>query len=181
MLKSPIYRTGSKEKNMIKLQKIIPTEINNFYDVFGGSGIVGMNSFAKNVYYNELDPVTFKMIEYLKNTDNDLILKTYYDYKNKNFNGNARNFYKFVKNDYNTNFEINKLWYLSFMCFSNKIVLTRDNKMSNTYGKCSSEEKLNNIDNFKDIHISNLDAIEFITARCNTTKCDLWFFDPPYL
>jgi DNA adenine methylase Dam len=179
MKKSPIYRTGNKEKNLSIIKKLLPKNINCFYDVFGGSGIVGMNSGAKKIMYNEKDLQTFKIIEYIKNTDNDVILKNFETYKNKNYQ-NDRQFFEYCKKDYNENRSIEKLWYVTFMSFCNSISFNSNGDINVSFGERFSKEKLYNINNFSNIYIYNLCFKSFI-QNIELNIDNFIFFDPPYL
>jgi site-specific DNA-adenine methylase len=78
--KSPIYRVGSKAKHITKLIRLMPNNIATFHDVFGGSGVVAINTNAMHKRLNEYDAVTYGIIDYLKNTDNNLIENHFNDF-----------------------------------------------------------------------------------------------------
>lgn len=45
-LRSPLFYVGDKYKLMPQLNKLFPTQIENFYDVFCGGGSVSINAKA---------------------------------------------------------------------------------------------------------------------------------------
>lgn len=54
---SPIYYMGNKRRLIgAGLVSRFPKNINTFYDVFGGSGVVSMNTQAKRYVLNDIDP-----------------------------------------------------------------------------------------------------------------------------
>lgn len=55
MIKSPINYMGSKRRLLKQILPLFPDNINTFYDLFAGGGIVSLNTQAKQVYYNDLD------------------------------------------------------------------------------------------------------------------------------
>lgn len=177
--KSPIYRTGNKHKLLHKLVPLFPQDINNFYDVFGGSGVVAINATAKNKRYNELDQKTFEMIKYIKSNGIKAV-EEYNKFKEAFYNGNDKEFFELTKKSYNKNKIIAELWYLSFMSFSNDLRYNEKGHMNSPFGKRMSEEKLYHVNNFDNIEISNLDFKDFINVD-NLTEKDFVFIDPPYL
>ena len=54
-IKSPIFYMGNKYKLLEQLIPLFPTNINTFYDIFGGSGVVSGNINAKYIKYNEIN------------------------------------------------------------------------------------------------------------------------------
>ena len=78
-LKSPLYRVGNKEKQIKQLIKLFPNpkNYNNFYDLFGGSGVVGMNvdKPQDQKHYNELDKAFFNQVALIKRNKPAALLK----------------------------------------------------------------------------------------------------------
>ena len=70
---SPIFYMGAKTKLLKQLLPIFPKNINNFYDLFGGSGVVSINVSAKNRYYNEINHNVLNLFKMFKeNTPEEL-------------------------------------------------------------------------------------------------------------
>ncbi len=65
--KSPFTYHGNKYSLLEEILPLLPKEINNFYDCFGGSGVVALNALirANKVYYNELDFQIYNLFKYL--------------------------------------------------------------------------------------------------------------------
>ena len=53
MIKSPINYMGSKRRLLKQILPLFPDNIDTFYDLFAGGGIVSLNTQAKQVYYND--------------------------------------------------------------------------------------------------------------------------------
>lgn len=178
LLKSPIYRTGSKSKVLKKIIPLFPSGIECFYDLFGGSGVVVMNVDSCSKVYNEIDSNTFGIVEYLKfNNENDII-NSYNEHKLKYYRDDPKEFFLKTKEVYNARSEINLLWYASFMAFSNKLSFNKKGQLNSSFGKRLSEEKLKHINNFDDIKITNDDyRIHLFT---DFHENDFVFLDPPY-
>lgn len=63
-LESPIVYMGSKRRLMEQIIQYMPTNIEVFVDVFGGSGTVAMNAPCNKVILNELNTEIFNMYQY---------------------------------------------------------------------------------------------------------------------
>lgn len=68
---SPIFYKGNKYKWLVQCWKLIPKNIDTFYDIFGGSGTMTINflNTANQVVYNEFNERVFKFFNYFLNTD----------------------------------------------------------------------------------------------------------------
>jgi len=89
----PFVYEGNKTKLIPQLLKRIP-KVQNFYDLFGGSGVVGLNMAikkkAENIFYNEFSAPVFELVKSLFSNQisvNDVIVckteKEYYDLRDK--------------------------------------------------------------------------------------------------
>ena len=72
-IKSPINYMGNKYKLLEQLIEIFPKDIDNFWDVFGGSFTVGINVNANNIMYNEINEPLYLLISFLISYDFDYI------------------------------------------------------------------------------------------------------------
>ena len=73
---SPIPYTGSKRRLIKKgLIKCFPSNINTFYDVFGGSASVSMNVKAKKYVVTDIDEYVVELWNVFKNHSSDEICK----------------------------------------------------------------------------------------------------------
>jgi DNA adenine methylase Dam len=66
-IKSPIFYMGNKYKLLPQLMQIFPKNINTFYDLFGGSGVISLNAKADNILYNDLDENVSNLFMLFKN------------------------------------------------------------------------------------------------------------------
>lgn len=72
---SPIRYMGNKRKLIKKgLCELFPSDIDIFYDLFGGSGVVGMNVNANEYVLNELDKKVFELYQMFKYKNPDDII-----------------------------------------------------------------------------------------------------------
>ena len=131
---------GNKYKLLEQLIPLFPTNINTFYDIFGGSGVVSGNINAKYIKYNEINNNIVELYKlFLKYTpeDIDYSIRQYIHSYNLNTEGtdvrqNNPNI-KEVRDFYNKNYinfrdAYNKsyrdylmLYTLTFYSFSNLI------------------------------------------------------------
>ena len=193
--KSPIYRIGNKEKLIEKLISLfpMPSTYNNFYDLFGGSGVVSMNILKpnENKYYNEYDKSIYFQVEMLKKSNHkkliDLCLKVIIQNKLNNKDKNAfmtfRNkiisWDKSAKNWYKKAFYYFLISHYSFsnLLFIKKSMLTKGTTFGQrAFKKELVEQKLNYFTSFFPKHISNL-SYELLEIKPNS----FIYFDPPYL
>lgn len=67
---------GNKFDMLNRLFSIFPkeNEVEIFYDVFGGSGVVSVNSPYKKNVYNELNSNIYGILNMLKNTDSQKVV-----------------------------------------------------------------------------------------------------------
>lgn len=54
-IKSPINYVGGKYKLISQIEPLFPRNISTFYDVFGGSGTVLINTKADHYIYNDIN------------------------------------------------------------------------------------------------------------------------------
>lgn len=135
---SPIFYQGCKKKLIKKgLIDLFPKDIDTFYDLFGGSGIVSMNVKANRYILNDIEPNLYDLYNMFKNYNantiiiniNDVVynyeLATIRTKRNKFFdldiiNKYKENYYKFRK-DYNTHKNVLELYVLLIFCFSQQM------------------------------------------------------------
>lgn len=72
---SPIFYMGNKKKLINKgLISLFPENINTFYDLFGGSGVVSMNTNANKYVLNDLDKNVLSFYKMFKTTNSAVII-----------------------------------------------------------------------------------------------------------
>ena len=74
MVSSPFNYTGGKYKLLEQLQKLFKEE-EIFLDIFTGGGNVGINSKSSKIIFNDVNSKIISLIEYIKNTDIEELLK----------------------------------------------------------------------------------------------------------
>ena len=67
--RSPLYYLGDKYKLLPQIYNYFPSEIDCFYDLFGGGGTVTASIVANKYFYNDIDPNAVKLVEYFKKND----------------------------------------------------------------------------------------------------------------
>ena len=190
LIKSPFNYIGGKYKLLPQLLTLFPTNINNFYDVFGGGGSVSLNVNAKHIHYNDIIPHisdVFKSIKNMSAEDCVSEIKSTIDYYNLS-KTNEEGFKK-LRSDYNNG---DKSWvkFYTLMCYSfnSQFRFNNNQEYNSSFGRyksCFSNvtedkvvkciERLNEIDikftnnDFMDLDFSKLDNQDFV------------YFDPPYL
>lgn len=204
-IKSPIFYMGNKYKLLEQLIPLFPTDINTFYDIFGGSGVVSANVNAKYIKYNEINNNIVELYKlFLKYTpkDIDYTIRQYIHVYNLNTEGtdvrqndpdikDMREFYN--KNYLNFRDAYNKsdrdyimLYTLTFYSFSNLIRFNGKNEFNMPYGnRCYTSKHYEQIEDWynllknKTIEISSEDAFSIL---CNNVfnRDDFIYLDPPY-
>lgn len=180
MIKSPIYYTGNKYKLLSQILPFIPTNINTFVDVFGGSGTVLFNVIAKHHIYNEINPKVYELFKLIQENPLDKILFQINQWGLDNTNTQA---YLNARNDYNINPTPIKLFSLICHSFSNQIRFNKNGGFNLPFGRRTITSQT--IDNFidvgkffdvNDITTYNLDFIDIPISPGSFLYCD-----PPYL
>ncbi len=182
-----------------KLLSYFPKEIDNFVDVFAGSGIVSAAfKSAKKYYLNDYNPGVYLILNYLWNTDakqiiNDIdkIIKKYKleDSKSKDFKKN----YKELRESYNkakTNKDPRKLYTLVILGFNQQIRFNSTKGFNIPAGKQQWNDYQRNktiafVNAFKakpkEIHNQDFeDFVDDILEKVDIDKT-IFYFDPPYL
>lgn len=187
------------QKGMIDL---FPDNINVFYDLFGGSGVVGLNVKANKYILNELDTNIYNLYMVIKeNSPNKIInhienMIKQYNLPNKSTNSvntdkeereyYKRNYMRF-RNQYNKNKNPLDLFVLMNYCLSQTMRFNSNGEFNMPFGNnrfikekhsqyfIDFHNKLNE-DNFI---ITNKSFDEYDINQFNTD--DLVYLDPPYL
>lgn len=204
-IKSPIFYMGNKYKLLEQLIPLFPTNINTFYDIFGGSGVVSANVNAKYIKYNEINKNIVELYKlFLKYTPEDIdytIRQYIYSYnlntectdvrQNNPDIKEIRDFYN--KNYINFGDAYNKsdrdyimLYTLTFYSFSNLIRFNGKNEFNMPYGnRCYTMKHYEQIEDWynllknKTIEISSEDAFNILQDTIFNNN-DFIYLDPPY-
>lgn len=73
-IKSPLNYVGGKFKLLPSILPLIPTDLNVFYDLFGGGFNVGINVDAERIVYNDINVPVVRLIKHLYEHDTDSML-----------------------------------------------------------------------------------------------------------
>lgn len=204
-VKSPLHYMGNKYKLLEYLVPIFPKQIDTFYDLFGGSGVVSGNiTNANKVIYNELNENIYNIVKLFKEYDYVEIISKVKEYVNKYELGTSsidvrkakdesqverfeKAFLK-LREDYNKSEDrdIFMLYTLTFYSFSNLIRFNSDSEFNmpvgNQYFNRSNEidiKKWCNAISKINIEYLNRDAFD-IFKETTFTKDDFVYVDCPY-
>lgn len=183
--KSPLNYQGSKDVVLNSILKELPPNVETFVDAMGGAFNVGANVLAtKKVVYNELNPYIYKIINWLLSDDKDKIIKEIENiisvYKLDKANKDS---YNKLRDDYNHDLSIPKLYVLHMYSFQNMIRFNNSQKFNTPVGVAGySDDIKNRILNFKvkcpKYELMNLDYLSINWE--SYSRESLFYFDPPY-
>lgn len=188
-INSPMTYRGSKRRILHNILDKFPSNINNFYDLFTGSGTVGINANSNTITCNDTIKELIELYNYFKNNKVDDIL-TYIDNRIKEFNliaYNKENYLKF-RDYYNgcTTKHPLDFYLLTVHSFCSQIEFNIKGEFNTAVGsRYFNPNKRNNLINFvnaihsKDVKFTNQDFKSFDFDSLTTE--DFIYLDPPYL
>lgn len=190
--KSFLRYSGNKYKLLPQLEPLFPKNINTFYDVFGGSATMCLNTKAQQFHYNEYDKTIFNIVKLLYETDTTKLFD-YIDKQSSEFDiKSAENFMKFrsyINNNKNdlSDFEyFANLYLIHFYSFSNIIRLNSEGFINIPFGNrvYNFEKKQSAKDSIKilkslDLKLTNKSFVDLDFTKLSTK--DFIYLDPPYL
>lgn len=183
--KSPLNYSGSKDKMIPQLIKILPPSIDTFVDVMGGAFNVGANiSAIDKIVYNELNPYIYELVAWLLSKDKEKIVNEIESeiLKYALSKGNKDAFEK-LKFDYNLNQNPLDLYILHMYSFQNMIRFNSSHKFNTPIGVAGySDDIKQRIMNFKP-KAPTIELINDDYTKLNWesfSKNTLFYFDPPY-
>lgn len=200
-IKPIINYVGNKYELMEQLLKLFPKKINNFYDVFSGSGVVLFNVEAKKCFFNDVDGKIVKLNKLLvsKNFEeiNSNVLKIIKKFNLKNPKKTEKNdlikknfldFRKFIneRKIENDNYYF-CLYVYHLYSFNNMIRFNKNNKLNVPIGKTeytsSFAEKIKIFSKrVKKLKIDwSAKDFEIFLSKIKFFKDDFIYIDPPYL
>lgn len=183
MFINPISYPGNKNKLLKELIPEFPQTIDCFVDVFCGSGVVGINSSAKNVICNDISLSCTDILKYFYFNDFDKIAydleliindfglfyshrdgRTYVEIRHEGLSKVNRDAFLRLRDSYNLNPSVEKLVVLSIYGFNHYIRFNSSGKYNVPVGKVDLSTSIyNNLKNFasgiksKCITFTNLD------------------------
>lgn len=204
-MKSPIFYMGNKYRLLPQLIPLFPSDIDTFYDLFGGSGCMSGNVKANRIVYNEIndnivelyklfleytpEEIDSRIKEYIKEYDlntegtdvrqNNPDIKEIRDYYTNRYL-EFRKAYNESERDYLM------LYTLTFYSFSNLIRFNGKNDFNMPYGnRCYCDKHYEQIKDWcnviknKNIWISQENAFDILQNNI-FDKNDFIYLDPPY-
>ncbi len=202
-IKSPIFYMGNKYKLLDNLLTYFPKKetVDEFIDLFGGSGVVSINVPYEKITYNEINHNITDLFKILvetepKNTIGHIKARIQeFDLPGKGVGKIDNEYSKYKKNYLNFRKFYNKqkpknyldLYTLTYFSFSNLIRFNGKNEFNMPYGnRCflfgehdiNIELFYNSMKN-KSVDIQNKDAFE-ILYNITKNKGQFIYLDPPY-
>ena len=202
-IKSPIFYMGNKYELLPNLLTYFPKKetVDEFIDLFGGSGVVSINVPYENITYNEINHNITNLFKMLIETKPNEIINHIkhrvieFDLPQKSVKKKDNEYSKYKRNYLNYRKFYNKqkpknyldLYTLTYFSFSNLIRFNSKNEFNMPYGHRSflSDEHDINIELFynimknKNVDIQNKDAFE-ILYNITENKGQFIYLDPPY-
>ena len=188
-VKSPLNYTGGKFKLLDEIIPLFPKHIDTFCDIFAGGFNVGVNVEAKRVIYNDIENHVVGLMEYLKQTDVEVLLEqidsiiSKYNLSKDNADGFAN-----LRNAYNAG-DDSPIMFYTMICyaFNYQIRFNSNGKYNMPFGKNRSSFNpalrqkfiafVNALHN-KDCTFINLQFKDFDYSSVNPE--DFVYCDPPY-
>lgn len=186
--RSPLTYNGNKYRLLKQIIPLFPENIDIFYDLFCGSGVVSLNIKSKKVVANDVNThliEIFKEFQKYSNaedliTDIEKIIKD-----NKLAKNNEEAFYKF-REKYNKDQKPLDLFVLSKFAFNSLIRFNSKGEFNLASGRYKSQYNDKNSLQLREL-FSKIKAINFTNKRYNEIdsnllgKDDFIYVDPPYL
>lgn len=200
---SPIYYMGNKRRLIARgLVELFPSDIGGFYDLFGGSGVVSLNTNANQYVLNELDNNVFGMYQNIKNNDPRVIINHIENRidefelprkstHSKNTTKDERDYYKKrymrFREYYNANRNPLDLFVLMNYCMSQTMRFNQSGGFNMPFGSDRFIKENHSVRyydfheflNKKETKITNKSYLEFNTSDYNDS--DFIYLDPPYM
>lgn len=188
-IKSPLNYIGGKYKILNQIISSLPSDINRFVDLFAGGLNVAVNVTAKKIYANDQINYLIDMYELFQNVPTEKIISDVkriienYGLTKTNVKG-----YNLLREDYNKNKEVLKLFVLTCYSFNHQIRFNNKHKFNTPFGKERSSYNNNIEKNLilfchalkeKEIVFSNMDFLDYNFNDFESN--DVVYCDPPYL
>ena len=188
-IKSPINYIGNKYKLVSQIVPLFPDKISTFFDVFGGSGTVLINTKSEHYIYNDINQYISSIFEGFISEDTGEIIKEIesiiveYSLSKTNQKG-----FEKIRDDYNAG-RNDWITLYTLMCYSFNYQFRFNNKhqYNSSFGKnrsCFSVRQRNEIYTMKgkintDVVVMSKNFIDVDYSGFG--EKDLLYFDPPYL
>lgn len=164
---------------------LLPTSINTFYDVFGGSFTVGINVEAKTIVYNDINKYLAELIQFLCECNIEETLNNIHNtIKKFNLGKNRYNEYYIFRDYYNKNKHPMLLFILGCHAFNYDIRFNKEGDFNKAYGNRSYNKNIeqrfiefNKVAKNKNIKFMNTNFTNIFPENID----DFVYLDPPYL
>jgi len=200
---SPIFYMGNKKKLIKKgLTDLFPEKIDTFVDVFGGSGVVGMNVTAKNYIINDINTHLFQLYHLFKDCSVDMIvscikynIEKYHlpkertkrnQYFDKAKIEEYKKAYNKLRDVYNAERNIFDFYTLMFFSFSQQFRFNNKGDFNMPYGMdCFCDKNIEYIKNgceyFQrpNVKCLNID-FKYLIGDASVDENTFFYCDPPY-
>jgi len=187
---SPLNYIGGKYDLIPLIQQNLPTNIDKFYDLFGGGGTVSINAQAKQVIYNDINWIVKDLLLTIAEQDIDKTVKYITKTIDKfHLNKGNKDAYIALREWYNSK-EINSrnpldLYLLICYGFEHQIRFNSDLEFNNPCGNSGfNQEMLEKLISFsfkaKNMNICFASA-DYSQFESEISTNDFVYCDPPYL
>ncbi len=183
---SPLNYIGGKFNSLDLIKNNSPKKVEVFYDLFGGGSTVGLNSNARAVVYNDINPYVVSLLQFLSKTHPTDVYKQINKYIKKfNLNKGNKEAYVKLREEYNKTKKDILLYLLICFGFEHQIRFNSNHDFNNPCGNSAfNDEMYEKIISFylrcQDIDITFCcDSYEKYADRI--TAKDFVYLDPPYL
>jgi DNA adenine methylase Dam len=198
LVRPPFHYIGNKFKRIEQILKHIP-EHKTFYDMFGGSGVVGLNVLKTNkcesVVYNEINEYVFALMYHIVHNNSDFIKKVLLE-EEKFVNNDSKpdklkylelrsRFNLMMRNPNVKEYGIGRiaiLYVLISKSFSNDLRFNKHGEFNMPYGERNFLD-ITRVESLKDIKFGEflLYKNHYKNIINDVDEDDFVFFDPPYL
>lgn len=200
---SPIFYMGNKKKLIKKgLIDLFPQNINTFVDLFGGSGVVSINTNANKYIINDIDKNLISLYEIFKNNSEKEIISHICqrieeyglakertkrnEFKDKEKIDLYKQAYMNFRKHYNENKDVLDFYTLMFYSFSQQFRFNRHGEFNMPCGNdCFSDKNkeyiLNGCNFFRSSNVSIFNKDFRDLELENLSSNDFVYLDPPYL
>ena len=186
-LKNPLNYQWAKNKLFDQIFPIFPENIETFVDLFGWSWEVWLNSWAKQIIYNEKNNWVFEILKEMRENQNFISQVDQYIAK-YNLSKTNKDWYMQARSDYNDDFVKDPVLLYVLVChsFANQIRFNKKQEFNLPFGLRTFNENMRAnaiayIEKLKNVDISfeNMDFAMIDISKL--TKNDFVYIDPPYL
>jgi len=205
MFVNPISYPGNKNAILAQIVPLFPIDKSLFVDVFGGSGVVGVNSTMHNVLCNDNNPFTIEVLRYFYENSADAVIndvetvinhygltysrimpKGYYkEYKHEGLSLYNKEGYLRLKADYNRDKDVRKLVALLIYGFNHYLRFNAAGEFNVPVGKVDFSASIykNLITFVSEIKTKSLSfsVRDFRDHELYKYEDAFYYFDPPYL